>query len=96
MILDDPGIGLEVAKWVVERRASLVGADKGGEVMPNPDPDLFAPVHQELVTKNGIFLLEFLTLESLAKDRVNEFLFIFSPVRIKGATGSPGRPLAIR
>jgi kynurenine formamidase len=46
--------------------------------------------------KNGIFNIENLTLEELAADGVYEFLFVFTPVRYKGATGSPGRPLAIR
>lgn len=92
-----PGIGLEVARWVVEQNASMVGSDQSGtEVSPNPDPDLFIPVHQELITKNGIFNLENMVFEDLIADGVYEFLFIFTPVRFKGATGSPGRPLAIR
>jgi hypothetical protein len=94
---DPPGIGLEVARWVVDRKASMVGSDQGGtEVQPNPDPTLVFPVHQELIMKNGIFNIENLTLEELARDRAWEFLFVFTPVRFKGATGSPGRPIAIR
>ena len=88
-LLNAPGIGLEVGRWIVERKLSLVGGDVGPEVFPNPDPDLYAPIHQELVTKNGIFLLESMALDELASDRVYEFLFIFTPLRIKGATGSP-------
>jgi hypothetical protein len=94
---EPPGIGLEVARWVVERKASMVGSDQGGtEVQPNPDPGLVFPVHQELVMKNGIFNIENLALDELARDAAYEFLFVFTPVRFKGATGSPGRPLAIR
>jgi kynurenine formamidase len=94
---DPPGIGLEVARWVVARKASMVGSDQSGtEVGPNPDPSLAFPVHQELIMKNGIFNIENLTLEDLARDAAWEFLFVFTPVRFKGATGSPGRPLAIR
>jgi kynurenine formamidase len=37
-----------------------------------------------------------LALDELARDGVYEFLFVFTPVRFKGATGSPGRPIAIR
>lgn len=92
-----PGIGLEVARWVAERKASMVGSDQSGtEVQPSADPNQAYPVHQELMMKNGIFNLENLTLEELARDGVYEFLFVFTPVRFKGATGSPGRPLAIR
>ena len=75
----------------------MFGSDSWtGEVVPNPDPGLAFPVHQELLTKNGIFILENLTLEELASGDVHEFLFVFTPVPIKGATGSPGRPIAIR
>jgi len=95
---DSPaGIGLEVARWVVARKATMIGSDSWtSEVVPNPDPGLAFPVHQELLTKNGIFNLENLTLEELASDGVHEFLFVFAPVPFKGATGSPGRPIAIR
>jgi hypothetical protein len=27
---------------------------------------------------------------------VYEFAFVFSPLRLKGATGSPGNPIAVR
>jgi kynurenine formamidase len=46
--------------------------------------------------KNGIFNHENLTLDELAADRAYEFLYVFAPLRLKGATGSPGRPIAIR
>jgi len=92
-----PGIGVPVARWVGERKASLVGADSCCvEVDPNPDTTLDHPVHQELLMRNGIFMLENLDLRSLAADRVYEFMFIFTPLPFKGASGSPGRPLAIR
>jgi kynurenine formamidase len=92
-----PGIGLEVARWVVDRKASMVGSDSPGlEVTPNPDQTLAYPVHQVLITQNGIWNQENLHFEELVADRVYQFLFIFTPVRFKGATGSPGRPIAIR
>jgi kynurenine formamidase len=95
---DSPaGVGLEVARWIVARKLTMIGSDSWtSEVVPNPDPDLMFPVHQELLTKNGIFNLENLKLEELASDGVHEFLFMFAPVPFKGATGSPGRPIAIR
>ena len=92
-----PGIGLEVARWLVERKPAMVGSDSPGlEVTPNPDRDLIFPVHQELITKNGIWNQENLHFEQLVADRAYEFLFVFTPIRFKGATGSPGRPIAIR
>jgi len=92
-----PGIGVAVARWIAERKASLVGADSCCvEVDPNPDTRLDHPVHQELLMRNGIFMLENLDLRGLAAERVYEFMFIFTPVPFKGASGSPGRPVAIR
>jgi kynurenine formamidase len=37
-----------------------------------------------------------MVLEELAQDGGYQFLFVFTPIRFKGATGSPARPLAIR
>lgn len=92
-----PGIGMEVAHWLVSKKITMTGADTGPtEVMPNPDSNLVIPVHQELIMKNGIFNLENMDLESLAADKVYEFLFIFTPIRFVGASGSPGRPIAIK
>jgi kynurenine formamidase len=92
-----PGIGLEVARWLVERQVTATGADTSStEVSPNPNGELVIPVHQELMMKNGIFNIENMTFEELAADEAYEFLFIATPIRYKGATGSPLRPLAIR
>lgn len=92
-----PGIGLAVARWAVARHASMVGSDSWTtEVVPNPDPELAFPVHQELITRNGVFNLENLVFDELVADGVHEFLFVVTPLRLKGATGSPARPLAIR
>jgi len=92
-----PGIGLAVADWIVERQPSMVGSDsRTTEVVPNTDPDLAFPVHQVLIPENGIHNLENMKLDELSEAGEYEFLFIFTPLRLVGGTGSPGRPLAIR
>lgn len=91
-----PGIGLEVARWVAQRGLCLTGADTSAvEVVPNPDPTLAYPVHGELLPKNGIFNHENLVFDELLADRKYQFMYVFVPVPIKGATGSPGCPIAI-
>lgn len=91
-----PGIGLEAAAMLVEAGVALVGSDTWPvEVVPNPDPNLAFPVHQEFLPKNGIFIHENLASERLAEAGVYEFAYIYAPVPIKGATGSPGAPLAV-
>jgi kynurenine formamidase len=80
----------------VERKITVTGGDTStNEVSPNPTGQVI-PVHQELMMKNGIFNIENLTFEELAADRAYEFLFVATPLRFRGATGSPLRPLAIR
>jgi kynurenine formamidase len=91
-----PGIGLEVAKWIAQKQLCVAGADTWPvEAVPGSDPNRPFTVHQELITKNGIFLHENMDLSEVGKDRVYEFVYVFAPLRIKGATGSPGRPIAI-
>jgi kynurenine formamidase len=46
-------------------------------------------------TKRGIWNLENLDLTQLVADKAYEFLFVWSPLRMKGATGSPGNPIAL-
>ncbi|MBI4531438.1 MAG: cyclase family protein [Candidatus Latescibacteria bacterium] len=92
-----PGIGLEVAGWLVSKQPCVVGADTWPvEVVPNPNPDMGFPVHNELITKEGIFIHENLDFTELIKDKVYEFVYVMTPLRIKGGTGSAGRPIAIR
>jgi kynurenine formamidase len=92
-----PGIGLEAAKWLAGKQVALVGSDTWPvEVNPNPDPNVRGIVHQELIAKNGIFLHENLDFSELIRDRAYEFAYIFVPVPLKGATGSPGSPIAVR
>jgi kynurenine formamidase len=92
-----PGIGLAAAQFLVDKEVVVVGSDTWGvEVMPNPDSSLSAPVHQLLIARNGIYLHENLITDALARDSVYEFAYMYAPLRLKGATGSPGNPIALR
>lgn len=92
-----PGIGLAVATWLVEKQVASVGSDTWPtEVNPNPNPNLRGVVHIELIAKNGIFNHENLDFSELIRDGAYEFAYIFVPVPLKGATGSPGSPIAVR
>jgi kynurenine formamidase len=88
-----PGIYAEVARWLIAQDISLVGADSCCvEVRPSSGSD---NVHHLMFLQNGIPLLENLDLRELANDGVYEFLLLALPERIKGATGSPVRPIAV-
>lgn len=92
----EPGLGIEAAQFLVDKNIVVVGSDNLGiEVVPNPNGSLAFPVHQLFLTQNGIYLLECIITEELAKDGIYEFAFFFAPLRLEGASGSPGNPVAI-
>ena len=93
----EPGIGMAAAKWLSKQKVTLIGSDNWAiEVVPPEDKERPFPVHQWNLVRHGIYHLEIMDLEELAKDKVYEAAFIFAPLRLKGATGSPGNPIAVR
>ena len=87
-----PGPALRGAQWLSERGVFAVGSDT---VAFEKVPDPAMPVHVHLLVEKGIHIVECLNLEELAAARVYEFLFIALPLKIRGATGSPVRPVAV-
>jgi kynurenine formamidase len=67
--------------------------DVPGERDPETGATLFA--HAYLLPHKGIYILENLNLEELARDRRWVFGFVAAPLKLQGATGSPLRPLAL-
>lgn len=93
----NPGPGLTAIKWLIEKDIVMTGADSPSmEAVPGEDPNRPFEGHQWLISKNGIYNIENLDLDRLAADQVYEFAFIFTPLPLKGATGSPGNPIAVR
>ncbi len=92
-----PGLDVAAGDWVVSRQVLLVGTDNWAvEPIPYPDSGLFAPNHQKFLVENGIYIMENLDFGPLLEAKVYEFAFIFGALPLKGATGSPGRPFALR
>lgn len=94
-----PGPDLSAAQWLLERGVIATGTDtETYEVQPAPalgEPANPQPVHTLLLIENGVYLMESLDLEDLARDKVYEFLFVALPLKIRGATGSMIDPLAV-
>ena len=74
----------------------LIGADNIGlERHPSGDPESWQPVHTYLLAEAGIPIMELVDLEELAGLGVYEFAFVGACLKIRGATGSPIRPIAL-
>ena len=92
---NSPGVTLETAKWLTGQEIVCVGADNEAvEKTPSGDPDNWLPGHCHFLTEAGVPQIECLNLEELSRERIYEFAFIGAPIRLRGATGSPIRPLA--
>src|ERR1041385_8761752 len=87
-----PGAGEEAARWLSTKQIFAAGSDTiNFELVPSRT----MPVHVHLLVESGIHIIECLNLEQLAAERIYEFAFIASPLKIRGATGSPIRPFAL-
>lgn len=95
---DQPGLTLPAARWLAEEREVLaIGGDNLSlEHFPVDDGSpTWVPVHTYLLAQAGVPIIEVLDLEALARDRVYEFAFIGSSLKLRGASGAPFRPLAL-
>ncbi|MEP2771911.1 MAG: cyclase family protein [Fulvivirga sp.] len=92
-----PGISLDAVKWLVEeQQIMLLGADNLSlEAFPPEREDNWVPVHTYLLAEKGMMFIEQMFLENIAEDNVYEFAFIAASLKLKGASGSPMRPIAI-
>lgn len=92
-----PGISLEAVKWLVEDQGiMLLGADNLSlEAFPPEQEDNWVPVHTYLLAEKGVMFIEQMFLEDLSVDRIYEFAFIAASLKLKGASGSPMRPIAL-
>jgi kynurenine formamidase len=89
-----PGLAGHAAVWLAEQGMVLFGID-ATSADPLPTPDWDDTTHEALLVQRGIHIVENLYLEELARDGVTEFLFLCLPLRLKGATGSWVRPIAL-
>lgn len=93
-----PGVSAAASRWLIEKKVKAVGADNlAWDLMGPMDPELGVtlPGHVLLLVRAGIPIIENLNLEELAAAGVYEFGFICLPLKMRGATGSPVRPIAI-
>ena len=96
--LHGAGVSAAGSRWLIEKKVSAVGADNMAWDLIGPtDPELGVtlPGHILFLVRAGIPIIENLNLEELAEARVHEFAFVCLPLKLRGATGSPVRPIAL-
>lgn len=86
-----PGLDLEAARWLTDQGVHCIGCDNFAvEYMPSRHA-----VHIHCLVEKGVHLLEVVNLEELHATRTHEFFTIIVPMKIRGGTASPVRPLAV-
>lgn len=87
--------------WLHERGVAAIGCDTANDVHPSgyEHVSVTHPVHSVGLCRMGLFLIDNMDLVDLALACSElgqwEFLFTLSPLKLRGATGSPVNPLAI-
>ncbi len=92
------GVTGSASQWLADKKVMAVGADNMAwdEIgLFDPDFNVTLPGPLVLLVRSGIYIIENLFLEELARDQRYESTFICLPLKLKGATGSPVRPIAI-
>ena len=92
------GVSAAGSQWLADRGVAAVGADNMAfDTVNGFDAELGVtlPAHVRLIVRAGIPIIENLNLEELAAAGVHEFGFICLPLKMRGVTGSPVRPLAL-
>lgn len=87
---DNPGLSESATKYLISKEINLVGIDS-----PSIDlgKDKTFSVHK-ILAKNNILIVE--NLSNLNKISSEQFDFIILPLKLKDATGSPVRAIAIQ
>lgn len=94
---NSPGLGLVAARYLCEEAGAMcVATDTiGFEVLPPEQPGTFLPVHCYMLATAGAQIMEVVNMEELAAEQLYEFAFFGFPLRLRGSTGAPLRPIAI-
>jgi len=103
-----PGLSTDAVKYIQHKAIVLVSLDnpftdpvKPGQLAGRTGPAKGTPKglpyisHHQNLTQSGIHQIQNAHLEELARDKVWLSCVMILPLRIKGASGSPVRPVAI-
>lgn len=90
------GLGVDETRYLLAKDVALIGID-ARTIEKNPSTyKEIAPVHQELITKNGVLIIENLDTRGWYKDKVDEFLFVLGIPKFRETVQGIINPIAIR
>jgi kynurenine formamidase len=93
----EPGLGKDGALYLVSKDVLAVGADTWGlDAIPFEQGVGVFEVHQILIPRNGIYILENMNTGPLVKDKAWEFMFVLGHTRVTGGVQAIINPVAIR
>jgi len=92
----EPGVGLAAATWLNDHKIAITGADTWSYgAVPGEDPDRPFIVPQTMYVRWGLFGLENLATEAIARRGVHEFLFVVTHAKTRGSTAAIVAPAAV-
>ena len=94
----EPGYGISACEYMASRDIALqMGDTSANDAQPFGEQgnEYAVPCHTENQTKRGIWNLENVDTKSLVDAKVYQGAFIWAPLKIIGATGSPGNPIVL-
>jgi len=92
----EPGLNNEAMAYMASLNPMAVGADTWGvDVIPPPEGDKVFYGHVSLLQEKGIYILETMNTGRLAKEGVNEFMFVLGQARIRGTVQMIINPVAM-
>ena len=91
----EPGFDITACNFLAEQKIILWGGDTWATEAVGAEGTNPFECHVQMMPRRGIWNLENLDLSQLVADKAYEFLFVWSPLKIKGGTGSPGNPIAL-
>ena len=94
----EPGFGFSACEYMASRDIALqMGDTSANDAQPFGEQgnEHAVPCHTGNQTRRGIWNLENVDTKSLVDAGIKEAAFIWAPLRIIGATGSPGNPVVL-
>jgi len=96
--LNGAGISGDASEWLADKKVLAVGSDNVAWDLPGYVDErlkVTLPGHVVLLVQRGVYIVENLNLIELSAARAYEFIFVCLPLKIRGGTASPVRPVAL-